>query len=110
MKNKRIARYKKITEVFCRSFSLSNRNSVTIRGIVKEIFRLRDLAAHPSGDIASPVLHPELQTGVEWSGASQFFAPTMLGPLSWHPDESFMSLSPKGNPRHRKLNAISKDY
>jgi hypothetical protein len=60
------ARYKQITEIIRRAFSLSPRRCVTLRNFLKEMFRVRDLAVHPSGNIGEPVLHPELDTGVEW--------------------------------------------
>ena len=60
------ARYKKITETLKRAFSLHPRNCVVVRNCLNEIFKFRDLAVHPSGDIRAPVPHPELQTGVEW--------------------------------------------
>jgi len=65
-REKRTARHKQVTEVLRRAFSLSPRGSVVLRNNLKEVFRFRDLAVHPSGDTAAPVLHPELQTGVEW--------------------------------------------
>jgi hypothetical protein len=37
-----------------------------LRANLKEIFKCRDLAVHPLGTATAPVLHPELQTGVEW--------------------------------------------
>jgi hypothetical protein len=60
------ARYKQITEILKRAFSLPPRDCVVLRNCLKEILKFRDLAVHPSGNIRAPVLHPELQTGVEW--------------------------------------------
>lgn len=60
------ARYKQIAEVFRRAFSLPPRYSVNLRRNLKEIFKIRDMAIHPSGEVTAPVLHPELQVGVEW--------------------------------------------
>jgi hypothetical protein len=32
---------------------------------LEEIYRVRDLAVHPSGEVAAPALHPELGVAVE---------------------------------------------
>jgi hypothetical protein len=60
------ARYKQISEVLRRAFTLQNRHAVNLRKAIKEVFRFRDLAIHPSGDVTAPILHAELQVGVEW--------------------------------------------
>lgn len=60
------ARYKQITEILRRAFTLNNRDSVNLRKALREIFRFRDLAVHPSGDTTVPIIHDELQVGVEW--------------------------------------------
>ncbi|MBV9510347.1 MAG: hypothetical protein JO303_08720 [Caulobacteraceae bacterium] len=60
------ARYKQISEVLRRAFTLQNRHAVNLRKAIKEVFRFRDLAVHPSGDVTAPILHPELHVGVEW--------------------------------------------
>jgi hypothetical protein len=60
------ARYKQITEVLRRAFKLKNRDAVGLREALKDIYKFRDLAVHPSGEVAAPVLHEELQVGVEW--------------------------------------------
>ena len=60
------ARYKQISEVLRRAFTLQNRHAVNLRKAIKKIFRFRDLAVHPSGDVSAPILHAELQVGVEW--------------------------------------------
>jgi hypothetical protein len=48
---KSTARYKQITEIIRRAFSLSPRYCVGLRNCLKEIFKFRDLAVHPSGNI-----------------------------------------------------------
>ena len=48
-----------------RAFSLIPRDCVNLRKDLKEILSL-GLAVHPLGNVAAPVLHPELQVGVEW--------------------------------------------
>jgi len=65
-RTKRTARHKQIAEVLRRAFSLQPRPTVVLRGNLQQVFKFRDLAVHPSGDTTAPVLHPELQTGVEW--------------------------------------------
>jgi hypothetical protein len=60
------ARFKQAAEVLRQAFSLNPRGSVILRQNLKEIFRFRDMAVHPAGNTAAPVLHPELQVGVEW--------------------------------------------
>jgi hypothetical protein len=65
-RKKRTARYSQITEVLRRGFRLKPKGVVALRQNLKEIYRLRDLAVHPSGKIQAPILHPELGVGVEW--------------------------------------------
>lgn len=60
------ARYSQIAEVVRRGFSLKPKGASQIRRNLKEIFRYRDMAVHPSGKIAAPILHPELDVGMEW--------------------------------------------
>jgi hypothetical protein len=60
------SRHRRIAEVARRAFSLTQEGSAILRQDVKEIFRFRDMAVHPAGKTAAPVLHPELQVGVEW--------------------------------------------
>lgn len=63
---KRTARYSQVTEVIRRAFGLKPKGTAALRQNLKEIFRLRDLAVHPSGKIKAPILHHELEVGVEW--------------------------------------------
>jgi len=65
-RTKRTARYSQVTEVLRRGFRLRPEGVVALRQNLKEIYRLRDLAVHPSGKIEAPILHPELGVGVEW--------------------------------------------
>ena len=65
-RDKRTARYLQIAEVIRIAFGLRKRGVKALRQNLKEIYRLRDLAVHPSGDIKAPILHPELGVGVEW--------------------------------------------
>jgi hypothetical protein len=65
-RTKRTPRYSQVTEVLRRAFRLKPKGVAVLRGNLKEIYRLRDLAVHPSGKIAAPTLHSELGVGVEW--------------------------------------------
>jgi len=65
-REKRTARYVQIAEVIRIAFGLKSQGIKVLRQNLKEIYRLRDLAVHPSGDIKAPILHPELDVGVEW--------------------------------------------
>ena len=63
---KRTARYSRVTEVLKRAFHLKPKGVVNLRQNLREIYRLRDLAVHPSGKLEAPIVHPELGVGVEW--------------------------------------------
>lgn len=65
-RTKRTARYSQVAEVIRRGFGLKRIGVQRLRQNLKEIYRLRDLAVHPSGRIEAPVLHPDLDVGVEW--------------------------------------------
>jgi hypothetical protein len=65
-RTKRTARYSQVTEVLRRGFRLKPKGVAALRQNLKEIYRLRDLAVHPSGKIQLPIIHPELDVGVEW--------------------------------------------
>jgi hypothetical protein len=65
-RTKRTARFKQVSEVLRRAFRLKPKGVAALRQNLREIYRFRDLAVHPSGKIHAPILHPELNTGVEW--------------------------------------------
>jgi hypothetical protein len=65
-RNKRTARHRQITEVLRRAFVISPNGGRQLRDIVRELFRYRDLAVHPSAGSAEPVWHPDLNFGAEW--------------------------------------------
>ena len=65
-RTKRTARYSQVTEILRRAFHLKPEGTAVLRQNLKEIYRLRDLAVHPSGKIEAPILHPEINVGVEW--------------------------------------------
>jgi hypothetical protein len=62
----RTPRYSQIAEVLRLGFALKPKGAAGLRANLKDIFRVRDLAVHPSGKIDSPLFHPELDVGVEW--------------------------------------------
>lgn len=62
----RTARYSQVTEVIRRAFKLKPKGAAVMRANLKEIYRYRDMAVHPSGKIEAALLHPELNVGVEW--------------------------------------------
>ena len=65
-RTKRTARYTQVTELLRRAFCLKSHGTAALRQNLKEIYRLRDLAVHPTGKIEAPILHPEINVGVEW--------------------------------------------
>lgn len=60
------ARYKQVAEVIRQAFQLQPKATVALRANLKKIYKLRDLAVHPSGKIEAPIYHPELDVDVEW--------------------------------------------
>ena len=62
----RTARYSQVAEVIRRAFTLKPAGAKVLRSNLKEIYRYRDMAVHPSGKIQAALLHPELNVGVEW--------------------------------------------
>lgn len=62
----RTSRYTQVSETVRRAFSLKSQGAGVLRANLKEIYRYRDLAVHPSGKIEAPLLHPELDLGMEW--------------------------------------------
>jgi hypothetical protein len=67
----RTARYTQVTEVLRRAFHLKQKGTAALRQNLKEIYRLRDLAVHPSGKIEAPILHPEIDVSVEWRSSER---------------------------------------
>jgi hypothetical protein len=71
------ARHKQVSEVIRRSFVIAQKALPGLRKNISEIYRLRDLAVHPSGEISEAIPHPELNVGVEWRFA--YFRATNAG-------------------------------
>jgi hypothetical protein len=62
----RTARYTQISETVRRAFVLKPKGSSLLRSNLRALYSFRDMAVHPSGKIAAPLLHPELNVGMEW--------------------------------------------
>lgn len=65
-RNGRTARYSQVAEVVRRAFSLKPKGGELLRKNLKTLYAFRDMAVHPTGKIAAPLLHPELDVGMEW--------------------------------------------
>ncbi|WP_242101932.1 hypothetical protein [Lysobacter sp. M2-1] len=93
----RTSRYSQVTEVLRRAFNLKPQAVKAIRGNLKEIYRFRDLAVHPSGKIEAPTYHPELDVGVEWRFA--FFRASNAEQVSNIATWIIWELSKNGSPK-----------
>jgi len=62
----RTPHYIRIAEVISRALSLNSNATKTLHQNLSEILRFRDLAVGATTKADVPILHPELQTGVEW--------------------------------------------
>jgi hypothetical protein len=60
--NRRSAR---ISETLRQGFQLNPQGFTWLRETIEEIFKFRNQAVHPTGTFNDPVLHPELNVGVE---------------------------------------------
>jgi len=100
-RTKGTSRYSQVTEVLRRAFRLKPKGTAALRQNLKEIYRLRDLAVHPSGKIAAPILHPELNTGVEWRFAyfRAYNAELVVNGATW----ILWDLAHGGKPKDSKL-------
>jgi hypothetical protein len=62
---KRTARFARVSETIRQAFQLKQKGFDAIRQQVEQIFKWRDQAVHPSADFSTPILHPDLECGVE---------------------------------------------
>jgi len=69
-REKSTARYKQISEVLRMGFRLKPPNSKSLRDILKQNFKFRDKAVHPSPGTAAPLLHVELNKVTDWRYAT----------------------------------------
>jgi len=60
------ARFKQVAEVIRRSFTVNQKMFAALRKDIGELYRLRDLAVHPSGKLSEAIQHPELHVDVAW--------------------------------------------
>lgn len=64
-RRKRAGRYAVVAEQLRRSFGLGKQGTANLRSVLREVYRFRDQAVHPTARFSAPVLHPQLDTGVE---------------------------------------------
>jgi hypothetical protein len=69
-KQNRTSRSNQITETIRSGFKINKDGTKILKQAIKEIFHFRDLAVHPSGNVDKPVIHPELNIGMEWRFAT----------------------------------------
>ena len=72
---RRSARYKLVAEALRREFVIGPKGLANLRHTLKEVFRFRDLAVHPSASFSAPVLKREVNKVTEWRFVS-FGAPS----------------------------------
>ena len=98
---KRTSRHTQVTEVLRRAFLLKPKGVARLKGNLKEIYRLRDLAVHPSGKMDAPILHPEIGVGVEWRFACfrAHNAELVVNSASW----VFWDLAHNGKPKNPNI-------
>ncbi|MGD1046954.1 MAG: hypothetical protein ABR936_16750 [Bacteroidota bacterium] len=63
---KRTARYVQVFEVLRRGFRIVKCDLPTIRQILKDLYRFRDVAVHPDAKLTMPIPHPTLKVSTEW--------------------------------------------
>ena len=64
-RRQRPARYSVVTEAVRQAFGLKKQGTSNLRSVLREVYRFRDEAVHPSAKFSEPVMHPELGVGVE---------------------------------------------
>jgi hypothetical protein len=97
----RTSRSSQVAEVIRRAFSLKPDGVKVLRNNVREIYRIRDLAVHPSGKVQAPVYHPELDVGVEWRFA--YFRSENADLISEITSGMIWELCKNGNPRDSEV-------
>ncbi len=100
-RTQRTSRYRQVTEVLRRAFTLKPKETAALGGTLKEIYRWRDLAVHPSGKIEAPIFHPELNVGVEWRFACfrAHNAELLVNEATW----ILWELAHQGKPKDSKI-------
>lgn len=69
-RDKNTARYKQISEVLRIGFRLKAPQSKNLREILKQNFKARDQAVHPTSGTTDPFLHEELNKVTDWRYAT----------------------------------------
>ena len=64
-RRQRPARYAVVTEALRQAFGLRKQGTAKLRNVLKEVYRFRDEAVHPSAKFSAPAAHPDLAVGVE---------------------------------------------
>lgn len=59
------SRHAQVSAQILRCFKLSNTESKSLCGALKQLYNLRDRAVHPTGALTPAVLYPEIDRGVE---------------------------------------------
>jgi hypothetical protein len=72
-KNK-TSRAKQVVETFRRTHKLKLEVLKSFDGCVSRIFKLRDMAVHPSLELKNSCTHPEINIGVDWKFAEYRFS------------------------------------
>jgi hypothetical protein len=103
-RDKRTPRYAQVTEVLRRAFKLKAVGTKNLRQQLREIYRFRDMAVHPSGKVEAPLYHPELDVDVEWRFA--YFSATNAEGISRVTSWIVWELCKRGKPADDEI----KDY
>lgn len=65
-KKNRTARHRQVAEVMRRAIRLSGETLVGVQRVLSEVYRIRDMAVHPSAAFGSVVRHPGLPINSDW--------------------------------------------
>lgn len=65
IRRQRSARYAVVAETLRQAFGLRKQGAANLRSVLKEIYKFRDEAVHPSAKFSEPVAHPVLGVHVE---------------------------------------------
>ena len=64
-KQKKTARHAQVAEVTRQAFRLKPDDAKRLKAALRDMFRLRDTAVHPHGDMRAPLFHPDLNVHIE---------------------------------------------
>jgi hypothetical protein len=74
----RTSRPTRISETLIKAFKVTHPGRTVLRNNLKEVFKFRDYAVHPPASFRGPIMHPDLNIGVEW----RFIAFTASGSIT----------------------------